>query len=76
MSTPKTAAPSRRGPIIAIIVAAVLGALLVSVVLAGKKKDPAKVTGGIAQVHPVTVTGTALPKLDSTAATDPAGTAT
>lgn len=66
--------PGRKAaPIIAVLVAAVLGAVLIAVLTGGKKDDPSAADGsGVAQVRPVTVTGTPMPKLESGAATDAA----
>ncbi len=73
MSNPQPSRSRKAAPIIAVAVAAVLGAVLIAVLTGGKKNDPAAADGsGVAQVRPVTVTGTPLPKLDSKAATDAA----
>lgn len=66
----KTAPSSGRkaAPIIAVVVAAVLGAILVAVLTGGKKDDPSAAdSSGVAQVRPVTVTGTPLPTLEDPA---------
>jgi thiol-disulfide isomerase/thioredoxin len=73
----KTASSSGRkaAPIIAVAIAAVLGAVLVAVLTGGKKGDPSAAdASGVAQVRPVTVTGTALPELGDPANDKAVGT--
>lgn len=73
----KTAPSSGRkaAPIIAVVVAAVLGAILVAVLTGGKKDDPSAAdASGVAQVRPVTVTGTPLPELSDPKADKAVGT--
>lgn len=73
MSKTQTSPGRKAAPIIAVVVAAVLGAVLIAVLTGGSKGDPSAADGsGVAQVRPVTVTGTPLPSLDSAAATDAA----
>jgi thiol-disulfide isomerase/thioredoxin len=71
-NTPPKPSSSRRGPLIAVVVAAVVALVLVVVAVGSRKKDAAPAVGGVAQVHPVTVTGTALPAYDSKLSPDPA----